>query len=326
MKRRIVLAIKILLTVLIFVYIFNKIPFTQILKELSSVNIVLFILATLLVIPVILLSSLQTKYLTTIQKMQISFWEILKVYLTAGFYSLFIPGSILGGAVKWYKFKKHGSKSSAAVVVVFNRYLEVFIVIVIGVLFSIPTIINSGYEYLFFFWLIALLLLFVSYLLLLNEKVLTRIEKVFNKVPVPNKIKNKTGNLFKAMHEFQNLSVKDHIEILLIMFSYHFLNIISLYLIALSVNVSLSIFVLGWIRSVVIISDMIPISYSGLGVREGIVIYLLHFYGVSNSEALVISLLTFAKNIFLPLVGGIIELKDFLIQKNIKSLKEAKIN
>ena len=87
-----------------------------------------------------------------------------------------------------------------------------------------------------------------------------------------------------------------------------------------SVDVSLNILVLGWIRSVVIMSDMISISYSGLGVREGIVIYLLRFYNVPADEALIISLLSFAKNLFLPFVGGAIELKDFLYIKNYKPL------
>ena len=322
MKRKIILAIKISLTVLIFVYIFNKIPFPQILKELSTIKIFLFLLATALSIPVILLSSLQTKYLTSIQKIVISYWEILKVYLTAGFYSLFIPGSILGGAVKWYKFQKHGSKTSAAVVVVFNRYLELFTIIFIGIIFSIPTLINSDYKYLLIVWFTVLILLFASYFILLNAEALKKIEFVFSKIPLGLNIKNKTKNFFQAMHEFQNLTLKDHVKILSIMFLYHFLNIIGFYFLAESVNVSLNILVLGWIRSIVMISNLLPISYSGLGVREGIIIFLFQIYGVPASEALVISLLSFAKNLFLPLVGGILELKDFLLGKSYKSTKE----
>jgi uncharacterized protein (TIRG00374 family) len=322
MNKRVVLIIKLLLTSIILTYIFIKIPFSDILKTLFSGNLFLFILALLLTIPATLLSSFQTKYLTSIQKMSISFKEILKVYLTASFYSLFLPGTLLGGAVKWYKFKKHGSKSSAAVVVVFNRYLEVFIVTLIGLLFSIPALIGSKYTYLLPVWFIAFLLLFASYVFLLNASALNKIEKIFNKIPSPQAFKRKVRHLFAAMHEYQNLTLKDHFEILLIMFLYHFLSIISFYLLALSIDVSLSILVLGWIRSIVILSSILPISYSGLGVREGIIIYLFRFYGVPASEALVISLLSFARNLSIPLVGGIIELKDFLYGKNYKSIEK----
>ncbi len=319
MNRKVVLALKIFFTSIILAYIFIRIPFYEIVKNLSSVNLFLFILSLLLNIPVILLSTFQTKYLTSIQKMAISFKEILKIYLTTSFYSLFLPGSLSGGAIKWYKFRKHGSKSAAAVVVVFNRYLELFIIIFLGLLFSIPTVINSQYEYLLPIWAVALLLLCASYIFLLNTNALMKMEKVFNKIPMPLSLKNKSGNLFKAMQEFQNLVLKDHIEILSIMFLYHFLNIISFYLIALSINVSLNILVLGWIRSIVTISNIIPVSYSGLGVREGVIIYLFHYYSIPASEALVISLLTFAKNLSIPLSGGLIELKDFLSSRYYKS-------
>ncbi len=321
MNRKILLAIKISFTSIILAYIFIKIPFYNILKSISSVKIILFLLAFLISIPVILLSSLQTKYLTTIQKMSISFKEILIIYLTTSFYSLFLPGSLSGGAVKWYKFKKFGSKSSAAVVVVFNRYLEIFIVILIGLLCSIPTLISYNYSLLLIVWFSILILLCASYIFLLNTKFLKIVENLLIKIPIPLFVKDKIGNLFKAMQEFQNLAFKDHVEIIIIMLSYHFLSIIAFYLLAASINISLSILVLGWIRSVVTIANMLPISYSGLGVREGLFIYLLHYYGVLPSDALVMSFLTFAKNLLGPVVGGIIELKDFLLDKSYKSIK-----
>ena len=323
MNKKIVLIFKLLITSVLLIIIFGKIPFYNILKTFSSVNLILFFLAFLLTIPVILLSSYQTKYLTSIQKIQISFKEILKIYLTTGFYSLFLPGDLAGGAVKWYKFKKHGTGSSAAAVVIFNRFLELLVVIFLGILFSIPGLINSGYRQLLIIWIITLILLSTSYIILLNTETLKKTGRILNKFPIPISIKNKIENLLTAIYEFRNLTLKDHCEIFGIMFLYHILNVAAFYLIAESINVSVSFFVLGWVRSVVIISNFLPISYSGLGVREGIIIYLLSYYGVPSSEALVISLLSFTKNLFVPLAGGIIELKDFLLSKNYKSLERS---
>jgi glycosyltransferase 2 family protein len=322
MNKKFVLFIKIILTTGILVYIFIKIPFDKILLSVSSANLILLLLVVALNIPVTLLSSFQTKYLTAAQKISISFGEILKIYLTTSFYSSFLPGSITGGAVKWYKFAKYSSRSAAAAVVVFNRYLEIFMTVLIGLLFSLPVVIGSSYKYLIILWIIVFTLLILSYFLLINVKTLKKIQGVINSLKIFPGLKSKLINLIEAMIDFQNLTLKDHLEILVIMFSYHLLSIIALYLIAESVNVSLSIFTFGWIRAAVLIMSMLPISYSGLGVREGIMIYLLSFYNVSPQTAFAISFLSFAKNLTMPFVGGIIELKDFLLGKSYKTVKE----
>jgi uncharacterized protein (TIRG00374 family) len=318
MNKKFVLLIKIILTAGILVYIFVKIPFNKILLSISSANIILILAVIALNIPIVLLSSFQTKYLTAAQKISISFGQILKIYLTTSFYSLFLPGSITGGAVKWYKFAKYTSKAAAAAVVVFNRYLEIFMTILIGLLFSLPVVIRSSYKYLIILWIIVFILLLSSYFLLLSVKVLKKIQGAVVSVSILPGLRIKIINLIDAMVEFHNLTPKDHFEILGIMFSYHFLSILALYLIAESVNVSLSIFVFAWIRAVVLIMSMLPISYSGLGVREGVMIYLLSFYNVSPQSAFAISFLSFAKNLTIPFVGGIIELKDFLLGKSYK--------
>ncbi len=318
MKKKFALLIKIILTVGILVYIFFKVPFSKILLSISSANIILILAVIALNIPIVLLSSLQTKYLTAVQKISISFGEILKIYITTSFYSSFLPGSLTGGAVKWYKFTKFTSKSSAAAVVVFNRYLEIFMTILIGLLFSLPIVISSSYKYLIILWFIVFAFLISSYFLLLNVTFLKKIQETVDSVKILSGLRSKIINLIEAMVKFHDLTIKDHLEILGIMFSYHFLSIIGLYLIAESVNVSLSIFTFGWIRAAVVIMSMIPISYSGLGVREGIMIYLLSLFKVLPQTAFVISLLWFAKNLTIALAGGIVELKDFLISKSYK--------
>jgi len=51
---------------------------------------------------------------------------------------------------------------------------------------------------------------------------------------------------------------------------------------------------------------MIPVSFGGLGVREGAYVYFFAPLGVGASEALGISLFSFAVSMTLPLVGGLI--------------------
>jgi uncharacterized membrane protein YbhN (UPF0104 family) len=128
-------------------------------------------------------------------------------------------------------------------------------------------------------------------------------------------IKEKIVALLNAVAQFKNLSLRYHLEILGFMFSYHIINLISFYLLALSLNLSVSILVFGWIGSVVTIFSMVPVSFLGIGIREGIFIYLLGFYGVEPPVAVALSFLTFFKLLIIAFSGGLLELKDFLFKK-----------
>ena len=321
MSKKYILLFKLVVTSLLMIFILSRIPFNKILITLSSVNLVLFLSSVILALIVLFLSSLQTNYLTAIQKILISYKEIVKVYFTTSFYSLFLPGAVSGGAVKWYKFAKYGPKSSAAAVVLFNRYLETFIVAILGMLYSIPTLIKSNYEYLSWIGVIVLFFLLLSYFLLFNVKVFKTVLQWIEKFPFPSFLKKKALSLLHAMGKFQNLTLKEHLEILGIMLVYHVIDIVSFYLAAQSINVNVNFFVLGWIASTVTLSSLVPISYAGLGIREGILVYILRSYGVSSYQAFALSLLCFTKDLSVPIVGGIVELKEFFIKKNYKSIK-----
>jgi hypothetical protein len=58
---------------------------------------------------------------------------------------------------------------------------------------------------------------------------------------------------------------------------------------------------------------MIPISISGLGVREGALLFLLKPYGVWGEEALALSLIIFGITVLLiGAIGGLLEGRKLL--------------
>jgi uncharacterized membrane protein YbhN (UPF0104 family) len=65
---------------------------------------------------------------------------------------------------------------------------------------------------------------------------------------------------------------------------------------------------MGWLRSVVVLITILPISVGGLGVREGTLVLLLRTFGTPPADALALSLLFFATTILAPgLAGGVVE-------------------
>jgi hypothetical protein len=58
---------------------------------------------------------------------------------------------------------------------------------------------------------------------------------------------------------------------------------------------------------------------------EGILVYILRFYGTTSYQAFALSFLCFTKDLSITFIGGIWELKEFLLGKNYKSAEETNI-
>jgi glycosyltransferase 2 family protein len=328
MNKRINLILKIILSIVILSYLFSIIPVQKIWSSILSTDILYVLIGIFLATPISYLSALETQYLTKIQGISLSVLDILKIHLATNFYSLFLPGTLLGGAIKWYKFAKYGSKSSAAAVVVFNRFLEVLITVLIGLLFSF--IAFHAFEKTGLTVVLAAIFLFMIflYLMLLNKNALSIIQKIIYKVPLIPKIfglREKIGKFIEAMQEFRNLSLKNHFEIFGLLILYHGIGILSFYFFAKSLNININIWAIGWIRSAMSLAIILPLSFAGLGVREATLVILLGYYGVLPSDSMALSFLFFLRNILSSLVGGLFELKNVTFLRGEKKDQEKQL-
>jgi uncharacterized membrane protein YbhN (UPF0104 family) len=88
----------------------------------------------------------------------------------------------------------------------------------------------------------------------------------------------------------------------------HIFGIISYYLICVALGLNLSFVSIGWIRSAVILATMIPVSISGIGLREGAMVLLLSIYNIQADDALAFSFIIFSVTVLgIGIIGGIFE-------------------
>ena len=313
MKNKLILLLKFILSGVLLSYLLSIIPLNEIINAIFSANLFLFLAGLLLVIPISLLSALETEYLTRIQEIDLSALEILKIHLATNFYGLFLPGVLSAGAVKWYKFSKFGKKSAAAVVVVFNRFLEILMLVFIGIISSIPILYAIGNNNLLFLLSLIFVVMIFFYFLMLKKSGLKIVEKIIFIIPLPVFIKDKVAKFTGAMIQFQNLRLKDHLEIISLLFLYHGLGVLSFFCFTKSLNIDLNIWQIGWIRSAMSLAILLPLSFAGLGIREGTLVFILNQYGIKPDVSMALSFLFFSRNILTSLLGGIIEFKEFII-------------
>ena len=106
----------------------------------------------------------------------------------------------------------------------------------------------------------------------------------------------------------ESYHIETHIFMIVISLASQLINVVVYFLLLKSIGIDISIVTIAWIRSLVVLVTMIPISISGMGLREASFIVFLSSFGVSDSSAFAYSVLVFAVTRIVPgLLGGLFE-------------------
>jgi uncharacterized protein (TIRG00374 family) len=300
--------------IIIFIYIINDIGIDKILFTFYSIPLIYFILAFLIFIPRLLLSTYKWFFISKKQKIDLKFFYLLKIFLITLFLGGTTPGSI-GLHLRIYYIKKKSNSSLEKCLT--NSLIESGLSLITGLFIALigSIILIKYYPEL----LIIILPFFIFYLsvfiVLLEKRGGSRLFNILIRPFIPEKYKNNIDksveSLYQDIPKLKNMFVPFLIEILVWIIAAFQVYIIAQ---AFSINISLFEFILISIISVVI-SNILPISIGGLGIREGAFVYLLSKFGVVSEIAFVISLSGFLVKILIPgLIGLIISLRKKWIQ------------
>lgn len=309
MKFRWMWVLKALITAGLLYYILATVPIRGIVPAITSARMDYFTMALLLLLLKNSLASWRMKQLTSRQGMTISLRRIFEINLITSFYGLFLPGSLAGGAIRWHKFHQVDRNGLGIfLAILYNRYILTTATAAIGVMFwglagKYEAGLGPG---------ITLLVLFLGLLTLqgmfVHEKLSAWAEKtVVDRIRMPETVRDKLRKLFLALSQYRTFPLATQLGIALFSLVEELVGIASFVCVSRAIGLEIPIVHLGWIRSCVIFVIMLPISFSGFGVREGTLIALLAPYGVAGTAAVAFSLLLYSRNLLFALSGGILE-------------------
>jgi uncharacterized membrane protein YbhN (UPF0104 family) len=96
----------------------------------------------------------------------------------------------------------------------------------------------------------------------------------------------------------------------------HAAGIVGWWILARAIGLEIDAASIAWVRSAAFVVTLIPLTVSGLGLREGAVVYLLSGLGVAPVDALSLSLLAFATTVVaVGMLGGVVEAFRLLTQR-----------
>jgi uncharacterized membrane protein YbhN (UPF0104 family) len=267
-------------------YLFKKIDITHVLNTLFLINPLIFLSASFLYILSSYISTLRWKIFLPQQHLKVS--ELFSLYLIGSFFNNVLPGIIGGDLIKIFMIKEKAGLKKALASVFMERYTGLFALLLIGFAFFCLFYKNLPQHRLM--WSVPLSFLsfiLASLFLLLLGKI----------------------KFFKEFHDYVlSFTRKQILQAIFYSFLVQFTIIVSVYVIFLGIDISVSFIEVCIFLPIIILISMLPISVSGIGVREWCFII---FFGKSFGKAQVVavSLLWFMSQVFASLVGGVEYLK-----------------
>jgi len=297
-------------------YIFTIIPFTEVVASIFSADGAYLALAFLVLILERFAAAGRMKILSDQAGLSLSTYKICEIGIVATFYGMFIPGDLGGGVVRWYKMSQPTKRRAEALAAItFDRLIDTITMVGLGVLFwflDMPATLTP----LIGFGLLGILLgLILVYCLALSRSIgaaLLRPLERHRLGSIAAFLHSKISKVLAAVAQFRQLPPERMIVIWGLSFARLLLAIGIKYLLALALGINISFMVIGWAHCLITIATMIPVSFSGLGIREGAMVVLLQPYGVSGSSAVALAFLILIMNILIAAAGGLLEIKNVL--------------
>jgi hypothetical protein len=205
--------------------------------------------------------------------------KLFLIYMIGAFFGSFMPGIIGGDAVRAYYLNKKAKKMSLTLASIFmDRYLGYVSLMLIGISatpFALRYFKDSPYQWIMPFIFAAFI---AGSILFFGLQLGKRFRGVSEFYEYFTTLKTQKGKIIKAV---------------LISFFIQFLNFFIVIILAAGMGAKIPFLLLFVFLPIIITITTIPISISGLGVREGTFVILLGLIGVKPEVATSLSLAWF---------------------------------
>jgi uncharacterized protein (TIRG00374 family) len=297
--------LKLLLSLALLIFLVQKVKMNAILTALGNAQLKYYLLSMSIYMLSQPLRTLRWGILLRTKGIHLSQGRLLRIYFIGMFFNTFLPTIMGGDAVRsYYIYKETKSPEISLASVIIERFCGLFTLIGIGFFASFyfrfkfdssPVVTVCLYS--------SLTLLFIMAGFLLPP--------IFRAISWPLKIFDR-WNIYKRIHEVYQavLSYKQNpltiVGSFLLSLCFVFTIIIICYFLSLSLSWGISFYPFLFMVPLITVISMIPISFGGVGIREGAFVMLFAQIGVPAASAFSLSLLWYSINLLAGLIGGLL--------------------
>lgn len=304
--------IKIAVSVILIGILVKRVEIGEIYTVLTKSRLNYLFFAFLLALISLMLQALRLKALILAQGVEVSFTKILKFNFMSSFFGIFLPTVVGGDLFKAYFLSTYSGKGAvSAATVLADRVIGVYTLILIGILSLLlgSSLLDPRMKY----FIAVIFLLGLIFLLVLQSKKLTYfLDKTLASI---HKRRLKKIKIFiVTLQSFKGYK-KTIYQAVLISALFYFVLIFESYVVALALNLQINLLVFFVFVPLLSISGMIPISISGLGVRETVSVLFFTTLSIQPEYAVLLSLIPFLFKALSSLVGGGLYLHQIIFEQ-----------
>ncbi len=303
------IAMRALITLVVVVYLYETVPWTELKVQLSRANYYDAVLAGIVYFVIINVLSLRWWILLKIQKIECPLSKVMRVNWISFFFNLFLLGSNGGDIIKLYYIIKEApdKKATASLTVVTDRLLGLFTLLVLLTFFSVfylPTIAASAemQGVLLFAMLLIFLFLAGGFAMLFFplEWIPRWIVGAVKRVPHWDHLEEALGSMREHRYHWKYMSA-----VVLIAVAGHLLNFFAGVLIAGSLGVETTLGQMAVIMGITFCVISLPVSFGGIGVREAVFAQMFLIFGLGGETVgVAFSIIYFMIVLWWGMVGG----------------------
>lgn len=294
---------------ILLVYLASKLKWQHLIQLIAETNSNLLVIAPVFLLLAFLFAAARWHYILKDMNIHRRVEQLYAYYLIGLFYGIFLPGAIGGDIVR---VAICNSEKEKALLKITNSVIVERI---------------CGITALFFMGSFAIILLLPqSTLSLLGNSLVTSVKYVsillilvligflFFKTYLKGKlnpehnseeIQNRFLNLFSSLKQLTPSTIFVTLAFSGLLQSF---DIIASFIIAKAFGIFVSLPLFFAIMPVVYIATILPISLGGLGVREGVFVFLLTKVNVLTSDAVALSFMVYINRVLVGMLGGVIHL------------------
>jgi hypothetical protein len=238
--------------------------------------------------------------------------SLVKINFIARFYALFLPSAIGREVVRWIKVTRNkNGKAQFLASIVFERLTFLMVLLFCGMIPLFFYKSNPEVEILRMRVLpiaaigIFLVSVFIVFYIfpplrdLIKSLTYLTLQRIQPKLNVKSYFEN---------HHLKKMNVNIFASVLGLSIIWQLFFICRLLVLMKAASVPLGFMDITWIGSLVLLLQTIPISFAGIGLREGAYAYLFTLFNLPPEKGVLIGILFFSQMLVIAFVGGILEL------------------
>lgn len=283
--------IKIVLTILLLIFLFYKIDLISIIDIFQSLDL-FFVTCGLVMVPLLyILRTWRWNFFLSAMGVSLPFLKLLRIILIGNFYGLITPGKLgeLGRA-----FHLDEKKTITLPTIIMEKLLDIGILLLLSFITIMFFFKDS------FFMKISILIISIGVFgviyLFLNKNVISYLGKMVG--IAQEDIGESIRNFIILLKNYKVI-----LKTVIVTLVYYLIAYFIAYFIAISAHMKGIVF---FMMPIIVLMGNIPITISGLGIRESIGSFTFLLMGESAANGFVFSFLLFILITFLPAILGYI--------------------